>query len=104
MVPIPEHSYKSRAPIKKESLEFIEVGSTRKEEVVLNLGPANYTRENERVFVYHWFTESRWELITLHGGGSNVSRKYYEFLIEFDDIDIVKGFGMKGEKGEYTEK
>ena len=84
----------------------MEVGSTTKEEVVLNLGPPNYTRENDRVFVYHWFTESGWMLIafTPHGSGSNVSRKYYEFLIEFDDIDIVKGFGMKGEKGENTEK
>ncbi len=84
----------------------MEVGSTKKEEVVLNLGPANYTRENDRVFVYHWFTESGWILVVLDATccTRTVYRKYYEFLLEFDDIDIVKGFGMKGEKGEYTEK
>ncbi len=111
-LPVPEHAadYSDRAPIGEESLEFLEVGSTKREEVVLNLGRPNYTRDNERAFVYEWDTESAW-LVTVFvpycttcGPKKIISYKTYELLIEFDDIGIVKGFEIKEEEGPSSEK
>ncbi len=104
-IPVPEQAseFAYRAPIGEESLTFLAVGSTKKEEVVLNLGPANYTRENERVFVYRWITESGWVVFAaVYGGGGDTTKhasyKTYELFIEFDDIDIVKRFEIREDK------
>jgi len=80
----------------------MEVGSTKKEEVLLTLGPPNYTRDNERDFIYQWNTESGLVLEIAGMGGSRTEKytyyKTYQLLIEFDDIGIVKGFEIKEEK------
>ena len=82
----------------------MEVGSTKKEEVLLNLGPPNYTRDNERNFIYRWNTESALVLIIASMGGAAdktyTYHKIYELLIEFDDMDIVKSLERKGEETE----
>ena len=82
----------------------MEVGSTKKEEVLLNLGPPNYTRDNERYFIYEWNTESGLVLLAGSMGGSAVHEftyyKTYELLIEFDDIGIVKSLERKEEETE----
>ncbi len=112
MLPIPEYTadYSHRAPIGEESLEFLKVGSTKREEVVLNLGRPNYTLDHERAFVYQWDTESAW-LVTVFvpycttcGPKKTITYKTYQLLIEFDDIGILKGFEIKEEKVGFTEK
>ncbi len=110
-IPIPEHSPDAayRAPIKKESLEFIEVGSTKREEVLLTLGPPDCTQENERVFDYQWETESEWIYVVGAGyqaaGGTFHFSLTYQLLIEFDDTGIVKRFEIKrGKVGATREK
>jgi len=104
-IPIPEHTADySRAPIGEESLGFLKVGSTKKEEVVLNLGPPNYTRDNERNFIYRWNTKSEivWVGGMIGGGGTRTVTTYYTYqlLIEFDDIGIVKSLERKEEEAE----
>ncbi len=104
IIPIPEQAseFSNRAPIRKESLGFLEVGSTKIEEVLLTLGPPDYTQENERVFVYQWETESGWLFagISMGGGGprKTTDDKSHQLLIEFDDIAIVKRFEIKENK------
>ncbi len=94
-IPIPEHAadYSHRKPIGEESLGFLEVGSTKREEVLLTLGIPEYTYGHERTFVYQWDTASR------AGGKKSLSYKTYELFIVFDDIGIVKGFEITEEKG-----
>ncbi len=99
-IPIPTAERPSyREPIKKESLEFIEVGSTKREEVLLTLGPPDCTQENERVFDYQWETESEWIYVAglgyTGGGGRLHFSLTYQLLIEFDDTGIVKRFEIK---------
>jgi outer membrane protein assembly factor BamE (lipoprotein component of BamABCDE complex) len=95
-VPIPEQtSDASRAPIGEESLGFLEVGSTKREEVLLTLGLPDSTQDHERVIIYEWNTKSEvvW-LIATYGGGTGTIKDTtyttYQLLIEFDDIGIVK--------------
>jgi len=76
-IPHPSANYANRAPIEEESLGFLKVGSTKKEEVVLNLGPPNYTRDNERDFIYQWYTESALILIVGTIGGGYGEKKIY---------------------------
>jgi len=74
-------------------LGFLEVGSTKREEVLLTLGLPEYTYDHERAFVYQWDTASGvWV-----SGKKSLSYKTYELLIEFDDIGIVKGFETREE-------
>ncbi len=109
-IPIPEHAadYSDRAPIGEESLGFLEVGSTKREEVLLTLGLPEYTQDHERAFVYKWDTASGWVVAGAHIGGAGASKyssyKTYQLLIEFDDIGILKGFEIKEEEGLSSEK
>ena len=96
-IPIPEHAadYSHRKPIGEESLGFLEVGSTKREEVLLTLGIPEYTYDHERAFVYQWDTASGvWVR-----GKKSLSYKTYELFIVFDDIGIMKGFEITEEKG-----
>ena len=96
--PVPEHAadYSDRAPIGEESLGFLEVGSTKREEVLLTLGIPEYTYDHERAFVYQWDTASGvWVRVVK----KSLSYKTYELFIVFDDIGIVKGFEITEEKG-----
>ncbi len=110
IIPIPEQAseFSNRAPIRKESLGFLEVGSTKREEVLLTLGPPDCTQENERVFDYQWETESEWIYVGglgyTGGGGRLHFSLTYQLLIEFDDTGIVKRFEIKRGKVGYTEK
>jgi hypothetical protein len=103
IIPIPEHAaYVYRAPIGEESLGFLEVGSTTIEEVLLNLGEPDHTRDNERDFIYQWSKESGLVFLDFAPGVASGAHKYtyyktYQLLIEFDDIGIVKGFETKEE-------
>jgi len=94
-IPIPEHAadYSHRKPIGEESLGFLEVGSTKREEVLLTLGIPEYTYHHERTFVYQWDTASGvwYELKKFP------SYKTYELFIVFDDIGIVKVFWINKE-------
>ena len=94
-IPIPEHAadYSHRKPIGEESLGFLEVGSTKREEVLLTLGLPEYTYDHERTFVYQWDTASG----VREGFKEFLSYKTYKLFIVFDDIGIVKSFAIKKE-------
>ncbi len=86
-------------------MEFLEVGSTTVEEVLLNLGNPDVTKEYERVFIYEWNTESELILIVAIWPYGGTDKKYtyyktYQLLIEFDDIGIVKSLERKEEEAE----
>jgi len=107
-IPIPEHADYGRPPIGEESLGFLEVGSTKREEVLLTLGLPEYTRDHERVFIYEWNTKSEvvWVFGTMVSAGSKKDTTHYTYqlLIEFDDIGILKAFEIKEEEGLSSEK
>ena len=109
-IPIPEHAadYSDRAPIGEESLGFLEVGSTKREEVLLALGIPEWTPEFEGAFHYRWKTKyGTVVFILLLGSGGDrkyTSYKGYQLVIEFDDTGIVKRFEIKEDAWHTDEK
>jgi outer membrane protein assembly factor BamE (lipoprotein component of BamABCDE complex) len=97
---IPEHAreHSQREPIEEESLQFMKVGSTTREEVLLNLGdPELFSGDSE--FKYRWETESAFMGVDIAGGSGRYDFYYfYELVIEFDDNGLVKSFEIKEEK------
>ena len=94
LIPIPEHGdeHSLREPIKESSLQFMNVGSTTREEVLLNLGDPDLFSVG---FVYRWMTEYSFILILIGtgvGGGRADVYSVYELVIEFDDNGIVKHY------------
>ena len=102
-IPIPTaERYSDRAAIKKESLEFIEVGSTKLEEVLLNLGhPDSGHYAEEVILEYDWTVKAGqwvvpWLVFVFPGVGGvltgPISVWRYELRIEFDENGIVKSY------------
>ncbi len=85
----------------RESVELLEVGSTNREEVLLNLGAPDYVEGDDSVFTYFWSTKAGiliigvWPGIT---GTGPMSAKYHRLRIEFDENGIVKNYEIKQEK------
>ncbi|MFQ5989516.1 MAG: hypothetical protein ACE5K9_06345 [Candidatus Methylomirabilales bacterium] len=98
----PEHAIGpfSRQPIEKESLGFLEIGSTTREEVLLHLGDPDYARDNERIFVYHWTTMSGKEIgwVGYREPSKYETRKKYQVIIGFDQTGIVNIYETKIEE------
>ncbi len=106
-IPMPEHSgsHTSRSPIKEERLEFVEVGSTKKEEILLNLGDPNIVSEEQRVFEYMWMTKTGfWTSGVLmqegtfnHFLGELWFSHWYTLRIDFDEDGIVTSYSIEKE-------
>ena len=92
---IPEHRRESspRGPIGEKSLQFIKVGSTTREEVLLNLGDPETAEES--VFTYWWRTQAELHIPMYPDYISTHYRYLYELVIEFDDNGIVKHYETK---------
>jgi len=103
ILPIPtlEHSssHTSRSPIKEEKLEFIEVGSTKKEEIFLNLGDPDIVSEEQKVFEYMWMTKTGYWL-WLGPSDYNLDTwflHFYTLRIDFDEDGIVTSYSIEKE-------
>ena len=82
-----------RTEIAEETLKFMKVESTTKQEVLLRLGEPLKVWRGEANFVYADFTKDG---IPLGPGiGVPVSQNLYLLLIEFDDNNRVKKFEVK---------
>lgn len=82
-----------RTEIAKETLKFMKVESTTKQEVLLRLGEPLKVWRGEANFLYADFTKDG---IPLGPGiGVPVSQNLYLLLIEFDDNNRVKKFEVK---------
>ncbi len=82
-----------RTEIAEETLKFIKVESTTKQEVLLRLGEPLKVWRGGANFVYADFTKDG---IPLGPGiGVPVSQNLYLLLIEFDDKNRVKKFEVK---------
>ena len=90
----------SRQPIEKDSLEFLEIGSTTREEVLLRLGDPDYAQENERVFVYQWVTKSEKEIgwLDYREASKYETHRRYQVIIGFDHVGIVTTYETKREE------
>lgn len=104
---VPEHvaNTMSREPVERESLEFLEVGSTKREDVLLHLGDPDYGHGNERIFVYQWTTKSGTEI--KWGGYQEtryVTRKKYQLIIAFDQSGVVSSYEIKEQKEKEVEE
>jgi len=82
----------SRGQIDATALEFMGVGSTSREEVLLKLGEPDEVWEDERHFLYWWLT-ARGYLIDRNPNDTPMWKKRYDLLIEFDDQGVVKRYG-----------
>ena len=88
-------SFRTRGEITKENVEFIRVGSTAKEEVLLKLGAPNVVKGNETIFEYHWLMVSGytqwavglWPGLGAAGGIARFSR--HVLTVEFDENNVV---------------
>ncbi len=82
-----------RTEIAEETLKFIKVESTTKQDVLLRLGEPLKVWRGEANFLYADFTKDG---IPLGPGiGVPVSQNLYLLLIEFDDNNRVKKFEVK---------
>ena len=82
-----------RTEIAEETLKFMKVESTTKQEVLLRLGEPLKVWRGEANFLYADFTKDG---IPLGPGiGVPVSQNLYLLLIEFDDNNRVKKFEVK---------
>ncbi len=79
--------------IAEETLKFIKVESTTKQEVLLRLGEPLKVWRGEANFLYADFTKDGIRLGP--GIGVPVSQNLYLLLIEFDDNNRVKKFEVK---------
>ena len=82
-----------RTEIAEETLKFMKVESTTKQEVLLRLGEPLKVWRGEANFVYADFTKDGIPLGP--GMGVPVSQNLYLLLIEFDDNNRVKKFEVK---------
>ncbi len=103
---VPEDTFvfSRKAEIKKEMLEFVEVGATTREEVLLNLGDPNCAfypewgyRCKDRLWTYSWkkyAPGTRWYLVGQYGSEviSEPPIIRYKLHIEFDENGIVTGY------------
>lgn len=93
----------TRGLIDQETLESIRVGVTTREEVLLRLGEPDVVMRNERLFAYHWVTNTGYVIggggatgsITGGGGVGAIRQKRYLALVEFDEQGIVKRHEVK---------
>ena len=69
-------------------MQFIEAGSTTREEVILTLGQPDVVARNETLFVY---AAERVVSINVVGGGAPVGRGYWYLVIEFDQDGTAEG-------------
>jgi outer membrane protein assembly factor BamE (lipoprotein component of BamABCDE complex) len=84
-----------RTEIAEETLKFIKVESTTKQEVLLRLGEPLKVWRGEANFVYADFTKDGIPLAPGKILGVPVSHNLYLLLIEFDDNNRVKKFEVK---------
>ncbi len=82
-----------RKEIAEETLKFMKVESTTKQEVLLRLGEPLKVWRGEANFVYADFTKD--DIPLGPGIGVPVSQNLYLLLIEFDDNNRVKKFEVK---------
>ena len=97
-IPTPKHTpagLYTRGAIEANALEFMRVGSTSREQVLLKLGESDAVREHERYLLYRWVTVRGYLLVKLLESEStgHIGKNTYELLIEFDDEGLVKRFG-----------
>jgi outer membrane protein assembly factor BamE (lipoprotein component of BamABCDE complex) len=95
IIPTPEHycgECRTRGKISKEILQFIHVGSTRKEEVLLKLGEPDRVWKDERAFLY--LSQMTVAIIGSVGSAAGIPRTHLVF-IEFNKDNVVNRFEMK---------
>jgi outer membrane protein assembly factor BamE (lipoprotein component of BamABCDE complex) len=93
-IPVPPHYspiFGTRGYIASETVEFVQDGSTTKEEVLLGLGEPDRVWNDQKRFAYLWKM-----VVAVGGVGYLVSEipATYLYLIEFDENDIVKRHEM----------
>jgi len=101
IIPTEEHTpkdFNTRGEIDAKAFEFMRVGSTSKEEVLLKLGEPDAVWEDERNFLYLWVTIRGYFAFAIPapggpGGGGPIGVKWYELLIEFDEQGVIKQLG-----------
>lgn len=101
IIPIPtaKHTpkgFNTRGEIDAKALEFMRVGSTSREEVLLKLGEPDAVRKDERYYLYRWVTVHGYLIWATYGGGDgaeHIGKKRYDLLMEFDDQGIIKRYG-----------
>ncbi len=76
-------------PFREETAQFIEVGSTTREEVILTLGKPDVVARNETLFVYA--AERATGYLWVEPGRETVGRGYWYLVIEFDQDSTVEG-------------
>ncbi len=82
-------------------MAFLEVGSTNREEVLLNLGAPDIVEGDESVFKYFWSTKAGILYLYIYGGkpqAAPMSAKNHRLRIEFDENGIVKNYEIEQEQ------
>ncbi|MGO9136265.1 MAG: hypothetical protein ACLP9S_08380 [Syntrophales bacterium] len=100
----PSINVKSRGPIDDETLSFIQVGMTTKEDVLLKLGNPTFCSKNDDSLEYCWPRFYGGLMYSIHfpygGHSGNVSGvtgmgKTHCISVEFDDHCILKKYEVK---------
>jgi hypothetical protein len=82
----------------KADLDFIQVGTTRREEVVQKMGWTDVGIKDERLFLGRWVSSS-WVVFSAGGSQSGTDRHWgaHNVLVEFDEKGIVKQYSVFGD-------
>jgi len=100
VVPVPteRHTPKSahtRGEIEKRSLEFLQAGSTTREEVLWEFGEPDALSEDERYFLYRWLTVAGYVYMGTYSGDAvaHMGTKRHDMVLEFDERGVLVRYG-----------
>ncbi len=93
-VRVPTHTVGQSGQHDRVELGFLHVGSTRRAEVIQQLGWTDTQFTNERLFLGRWM-ESKWAVAAaVAGGGGSADRLWqvHSLIVEFDEKGIVTAY------------
>jgi len=101
-IPTAKHTpmkYGTRGEIERKTLRFVEVGSTTREDVLLNLGEPDLAWGDGTYFAYRWITVNGYVVAwagdahTVDGESFPIGKARHDLVIEFDEDGRVARYG-----------
>jgi hypothetical protein len=98
VIPTAEHGLiEGRGEITKSDIDFLTVGKTVREDVLLRFGEPDLVLNDQRILIYHWsVSHGYWFIGGYYSAGGGPIPKEYLFMLEFDGTGILNRFDVSG--------
>jgi hypothetical protein len=103
VIPTPEHGLLAgRGEIKETDLEFLQIGTTTREDVLLRFGEPDWVSSDQCVLAFHWrVSKGVWLVIAAgpYGAGGVAGGdipKTYLFMLEFNPAGRLRRYDISG--------